>query len=94
MIQAYFLDESNVRKKYEIILKEAGIPYVKFHALRHTFATRILEANVHPKVAQELLGHSTASTTLDIYSHVLPNQKREAIDKLEGIVWFPLQINQ
>lgn len=80
------LDESNVRKKYEIILKEAGIPYVKFHALRHTFATRILEANVHPKVAQELLGHSTASTTLDIYSHVLPNQKREAINKLEGIV--------
>ena len=81
-----YLDESNARKKYAMLLQKAGIPYIKFHALRHTFATRILEANVHPKVAQELLGHSNASTTLDIYSHVLPNQKRDAIKKLEGII--------
>ncbi len=81
-----YLDESNARKKYALLLQKAGIPHIKFHALRHTFATRILEANVHPKVAQELLGHSNASTTLDIYSHVLPNQKRDAIKKLEGII--------
>ncbi len=81
-----YLDEANARKKYALLLKKAGIPHIKFHALRHTFATRILEANVHPKVAQELLGHSNASTTLDIYSHVLPNQKRDAIKKLEGII--------
>ena len=81
-----YLEESNARKKYAQLLQKAGIPYIKFHALRHTFATRILEANVHPKVAQELLGHSNASTTLDIYSHVLPNQKRDAIKKLEGII--------
>lgn len=81
-----YLDESNARKKYALLLQKADIPHIKFHALRHTFATRILEANVHPKVAQELLGHSNASTTLDIYSHVLPNQKRDAIKKLEGII--------
>ena len=81
-----YLEESNARKKYAQLLQKASIPYIKFHALRHTFATRILEANVHPKVAQELLGHSNASTTLDIYSHVLPNQKRDAIKKLEGII--------
>lgn len=81
-----YLDPSNVRKKYAKFLKEADIPFIKFHALRHTFTTRILEANVHPKIAQDLLGHSTSSTTLDIYSHVLPNQKREAIAKLEGII--------
>ena len=77
---------SSVRKQYKKLLESLNIPYVKFHALRHTFATRILEANVHPKVAQELLGHSTCSITMDIYSHVLPDQKRDAISKIEGIM--------
>ena len=45
-----------------------------------------MEVNIHPKVAQELLGHSTVSITMDIYSHVLPEQKREAIEKIKGIV--------
>ena len=80
------LEQANVRKQYIKFLKKAKVPYVKFHALRHTFATRVLEANIHPKIAQELLGHSTCSTTLDIYSHVLPSHKREAMDKLEGII--------
>lgn len=81
-----YIDINSLRRQYARILKELKIPYIKFHALRHTFATRILEKNVHPKVAQELLGHTSCSVTLDIYSHVLPSQKREAIDKIEGIV--------
>jgi len=44
------------------------------------------QENIHPENAQELLGHSTASITLDIYSHVLPEQKYEAIKKLERII--------
>ena len=43
---------------------------VRFHDLRHTHATQLLLAGVHPKVAQERLGHSTITTTLDLYSHV------------------------
>lgn len=81
-----YMTASSVRKQYKKLLESLNIPYVKFHALRHTFATRILEANVHPKVAQELLRHSTCSITMDIYSHVLPDQKRDAINKIEGIM--------
>lgn len=81
-----YWDNSNAIKQYRRFLKSLGIPYRKFHTLRHTFATRIMEANVHPKIAQELLGHSTVNITMNIYSHVLPEQKREAIEKIKGIV--------
>src|SRR4029077_7591774 len=46
------------------------VPRVRFHDLRHSHATQLLSAGVHPKVAQERLGHSTITTTLDLYSHV------------------------
>ena len=81
-----YWDNSTAIKQYRRFLKSLGIPYRKFHTLRHTFATRIMEANVHPKIAQELLGHSTVNITMNIYSHVLPEQKREAIEKIKGIV--------
>lgn len=81
-----YWDESNARKLYKKYLEKIGVPYIKFHALRHTFATRVMEANVHPKIAQELLGHSTMSITMDIYSHVLPEQKKEAINKIKNII--------
>jgi integrase len=58
---------------------------ISVHSLRHTFATRLLEANQHPKVVQELLGHANISMTLDTYSHVLPNVKREAINTLDKL---------
>jgi integrase len=46
------------------------VPRVRFHDLGHSHATQFLLAGVHPKVAQERLGHSTITTTLDLYSHV------------------------
>lgn len=55
-----------------------------FHAIRHTHASALLRANVHPKVVQERLGHSTISTTIDTYSHVAPGLQQaaaEAFDK-------------
>ena len=45
-----------------------------------------MEANVHPKVAQELLGHSTVTITMDTYTHVMPEQKKEAMERIKGIV--------
>lgn len=50
--------------------------------LRHTHATLLLELGVHPKVVQERLGHSTITTTMNIYSHVTPTMQRAAIDRL------------
>lgn len=54
----------------------AHFEYIYPHVLRHTFATRGLENGIKPKVMQELLGHTSITMTLDIYSHVLPDRFR------------------
>ncbi len=52
--------------------RRAGVPPIRLHDLRHTWATLALQAGIHPKVVSERLGHATTSITLDIYSHVQP----------------------
>jgi integrase len=59
---------------------------IRFHDLRHTSATLLLSAGVHPKVVQERLGHSQIAVTLDVYSHILPTLQLEAADKLDSIL--------
>jgi integrase len=66
----------------KLLLKKAGLPEIRFHDLRHSAATLLLSMGVHPKVVQEILGHSEISMTMDIYSHVLPTMQREAMDRL------------
>lgn len=66
----------------KLLLKKAGLPDIRFHDLRHSAATLLLSMGVHPKVVQEILGHSEISMTMDIYSHVLPTMQKEAMDKL------------
>ncbi len=53
-----------------------------FHDLRHSAATILLSMNVHPKVVQELLGHSSITITMDLYSHILPSMQQDVIDKM------------
>ncbi|MGB9860532.1 MAG: tyrosine-type recombinase/integrase, partial [Moorellaceae bacterium] len=60
----------NFNRKFYELRKKAGIEHINLHALRHTFATRLLEVGENIKVVQELLGHSKISTTADIYSHI------------------------
>lgn len=60
-------------------------PHITPHTLRHTFATRGLENGIPPKVMQEILGHTSITMTLDIYSHVLPDTKAEEIMKVSGL---------
>jgi integrase len=59
-------------------------PRVRFHDLRHSHATQLLLAGVHPKVAQERLGHSTVTTTLDLYSHVTATMQEDAAGRLDA----------
>jgi integrase len=75
----------NFERTFYNTLKAAGLEHINFHALRHTYATRLLEANIHPKVAQELLGHSSISMTLDTYSSVLPDVKIAAAEKINDL---------
>lgn len=78
---------TRVMKQYNVC-KKLNIPYIRFHDLRHTYATMLLVANTNPKVVSELMGHSTVSMTLNTYSHVLPSLKENAINKLENLL-FP-----
>ena len=59
-------------------------PRVRFHDLRHSHATQLLLAGVHPKVAQERLGHSTITTTLDLYSHVTETMQEDAAARIDA----------
>ena len=58
---------------------------LRFHDLRHTHATLGLMADVHPKVMQERLGHSSVAFTLDIYSHAIPTMQGEAAQKVAAL---------
>lgn len=78
------LEPRNFTRTFYSIIKKAGIAHINFHSLRHGYATKLLESDVHPKVAQELLGHSSIQLTLDTYSHVLPDIKQAAAEKLNG----------
>lgn len=78
------IDARNLVRSYERALKKANIPYRKFHALRHTYATRLFENNVPLKTVQVLLGHSSIQITSNIYTHVLPTEKVKAVDALNS----------
>ena len=69
--------------RFEQLVREAGLPRVSLHTLRHTAASLLLAAGTHTKVVQEHLGHSSYAITADIYSHVTPAQQREAADRLD-----------
>jgi integrase len=59
----------------------SGLPWVTLKGLRHTHATLLLELGEHPKVVQERLGHSTITTTMNIYSHVTPTMQKAAVNR-------------
>ena len=65
-------------KEFDRFIRKLDITRVTFHELRHSHATQLLEAGVHPKVVQERLGHSTVATTLDLYSHVTETLQEDA----------------
>ena len=71
---------------FKPLLKKAGIPGdVKFHDLRHTHATLLLQRGVNIKVVAERLGHAKATMTMDVYSHVMPDMQDAAIKALAGM---------
>jgi integrase len=72
----------DVLNELKTLLKNADLPEVRFHDLRHSSATLLLSLGIHPKIVQEILGHSQISMTMDIYSHVLPTMQKEAMNRL------------
>lgn len=72
-------------KSFVKVLKDNGIKHLKFHALRHTYATRLFEKGVQLKTVQKLLGHSSIEITADIYTHVMNSEKISAVQKLNDL---------
>ncbi len=68
------------------LLVKAGLPDIRFHDLRHSSASLLLSLEVHPKVVQELLGHTEISMTMNIYSHALPTMQKDAMEKLNRML--------
>jgi integrase len=79
------IDGTWATKWFHRALDQAGLPRIRIHDLRHTAATHLLRRGVHPKVVQELLGHSTISLTLDTYSHVAPALHAEVASHMETL---------
>jgi integrase len=75
----------NLIRHFKQVIGEAGLPNIRFHDLRHTAATILLQQDVPPKKVQELLGHSTIVLTLDTYSHIIPSMHSETADKMDGV---------
>lgn len=80
------LAQQSVATMHRRICEAAEVRRIRLHDLRHTAATQMLRANVHPKVVADVLGHSSVTTTLDIYSHVDVSMQRSAIETLADTI--------
>lgn len=75
----------NMVRAFHTLLKRAGLPRVRFHDLRHSCASFLAAANVPPRVAMEILGHSDIRLTMELYSHVFDESKREVADTMDRL---------
>jgi integrase len=81
------INPSNLRQNgFARLLKEARLPHIRFHDLRHTCATLLLAQGSHPKYVQELLGHATIAITLDTYSHVIPGMSDHTARAMQNVL--------
>jgi integrase len=76
-----FVNPNAVSGMFTRFIEQAGLPKIRFHDLRHTHATILLQMAVNPKIVAERLGHSSVATTLDTYSHVVPSIKKEVSEQ-------------
>lgn len=79
------LDPRNLLRQFKALLVAADLPDMRFHDLRHSCATTLIAQGVHPRVVQEILGHSQISTTMNVYGHVLDATRRVAAEAMDGL---------
>jgi len=80
------LDPSTVSHAFNKVMRKAGLPHIRLHDLRHTHASLLLQAGVHPKIVQERLGHSSIRVTLDTYSHVIGGLQEVAAQRFDDLL--------
>ncbi len=81
------IDPRNDYRMFKELLVQAGLREVRLHDLRHTAASLLLLQGVAPRVVMEVLGHSQISLTMNTYSHVVPELKRDAADRMGEVLW-------
>ncbi|EOO20037.1 site-specific integrase [Bacillus cereus] len=75
----------NLRKEFYNLTEKLGLPKIRFHDLRHTHATLLIQQNINVKLIADRLGHSDIETTLNTYSHVLPDMQKSVSEQLDKI---------
>jgi len=80
------LHPNTLRYRFLRLVKEAGVPQLRLHDLRHTSATLSLANGDNPKIVSERLGHSTIAITMDRYSHFTATMQRESADRLDALL--------
>jgi len=78
---------------FERHTRQAGLPHIRLHDLRHTHATLMLAAGVNAKVTSERLGHHSTAFTLDVYAHVIPGMQQQAAEQISTLVFGPSDDN-
>jgi len=80
------IDPGVLSHNFARIAKQAGIENLRFHDLRHTFASLMLLRGAKPKVISEALGHSSVAFTMDVYSHIIEGMQSEAMALLDEVL--------
>jgi integrase len=81
------VNHNNLVNRYFLpALKKAGLPKIRFHDLRHTFASLLIEQGENIKYIQTQLGHSSPTVTLNVYAHLMKPVNQEATTRLENVI--------
>jgi len=80
------IDPGVLSYNFAKIVKRGGLENVRFHDLRHTFASLMLLRGAKPKIISEALGHSSVAFTIDVYSHIIEGMQQDAMALLDGIL--------
>jgi integrase len=81
-----FVKPASLRSFLNSKLKEAGLKKIRFHDLRHTCASLLLSRGADPQAVSNMLGHSRVSTTMDVYGHLMPANKKEIGNTMEALL--------
>ncbi|MBN2062555.1 MAG: site-specific integrase [Deltaproteobacteria bacterium] len=82
------IDKNNlIRRHYEPALRRAGLRRIRFHDLRHTFASLLIAQGEHPKYIQNQMGHSSINVTMDVYGHLMNTVNQESAKRLDTVIF-------
>ena len=83
----------NLLRNFKTLLRDAGLPEIRFHDLRHTAASLMLNHGIPVLIASRRLGHARPSITLDIYGHLIPSMQNKVAQLMDDLV-TPIEIEQ